>query len=126
MTLALRGGLATEDNQTTGRFMGQTFALETAASPPDTALRSDQCRGNILHVVPSRKMKTDAAAQFPIWKKWPKSALVHGSHPEDRAMSDSYRGTDWMQEPCRSSERKTIGFGGCRSQAIARRSILIP
>ncbi len=136
--LGFAGGiLATEDNQTTGRFMGQTYALETAASPPetalatfealqskgirffavqarmsellaiadaaapdtvifntlapDTALRSEDCRGNILHVVPSRKMKTDAVAQFLIWKKWPKWALIHGSHPEDRALADSYR-----------------------------------
>lgn len=32
---------------------------------------------------------------------------------------NAYRGTDWMQEPCRSCERKTIDFGGCRCQAMA-------
>lgn len=31
----------------------------------------------------------------------------------------AYRGTDWMQEPCRSCERKTVDFGGCRCQAMA-------
>ncbi|MDY8107748.1 pyrroloquinoline quinone biosynthesis protein PqqE [Fulvimarina sp. 2208YS6-2-32] len=31
----------------------------------------------------------------------------------------AYRGTDWMQEPCRSCERKHIDFGGCRCQALA-------
>ena len=32
---------------------------------------------------------------------------------------NAYRGDDWMQEPCRSCERKTIDFGGCRCQALA-------
>lgn len=37
----------------------------------------------------------------------------------DGAAFNAYRGTDWMQEPCRSCERKTIDFGGCRCQAMA-------
>jgi PqqA peptide cyclase len=32
---------------------------------------------------------------------------------------NAYRGFDWMQEPCRSCERRTIDFGGCRCQAFA-------
>lgn len=32
---------------------------------------------------------------------------------------DAYRGTDWMQEPCRSCERREADFGGCRCQALA-------
>jgi len=32
---------------------------------------------------------------------------------------NAYRGTDWMQEPCRSCPRKDIDFGGCRCQALA-------
>ncbi|MFK7751791.1 MAG: pyrroloquinoline quinone biosynthesis protein PqqE [Sedimentitalea sp.] len=35
------------------------------------------------------------------------------------AAFNAYRGTDWMAEPCRSCERKTIDFGGCRCQAMA-------
>lgn len=31
----------------------------------------------------------------------------------------AYRGTDWMREPCRSCERKTLDYGGCRCQALA-------
>jgi pyrroloquinoline quinone biosynthesis protein E len=31
----------------------------------------------------------------------------------------AFRGTDWMQEPCRSCERREIDFGGCRCQAFA-------
>ncbi|BCL26455.1 pyrroloquinoline quinone biosynthesis protein PqqE [Streptomyces aurantiacus] len=30
----------------------------------------------------------------------------------------SFRGTDWMPEPCRSCERREIDFGGCRCQAF--------
>ncbi|MGB0660753.1 MAG: pyrroloquinoline quinone biosynthesis protein PqqE [Mangrovicoccus sp.] len=32
---------------------------------------------------------------------------------------NAYRGEDWMQEPCRSCERKKKDFGGCRCQALA-------
>jgi pyrroloquinoline quinone biosynthesis protein E len=40
----------------------------------------------------------------------------------DRIWHDSegfnrYRGEEWMPEPCRSCERRTIDFGGCRCQA---------
>ncbi|SDG86285.1 pyrroloquinoline quinone biosynthesis protein PqqE [Alloyangia pacifica] len=35
------------------------------------------------------------------------------------AAFNAYRGTDWMQEPCASCERKTVDFGGCRCQAMA-------
>lgn len=31
----------------------------------------------------------------------------------------AFRGTDWMQEPCRSCARRDIDFGGCRCQAMA-------
>jgi pyrroloquinoline quinone biosynthesis protein E len=30
----------------------------------------------------------------------------------------AFRGEDWMQEPCRSCERRGIDFGGCRCQAF--------
>ncbi|GAC1664740.1 MAG: pyrroloquinoline quinone biosynthesis protein PqqE [Candidatus Acidiferrum sp.] len=29
-----------------------------------------------------------------------------------------FRGEDWMQEPCRSCDRRTMDFGGCRCQAL--------
>jgi PqqA peptide cyclase len=28
-----------------------------------------------------------------------------------------FRGEEWMQEPCRSCDRRTVDFGGCRCQA---------
>jgi len=30
----------------------------------------------------------------------------------------AFRGTDWMMEPCKSCERRTQDFGGCRCQAF--------
>jgi pyrroloquinoline quinone biosynthesis protein E len=30
----------------------------------------------------------------------------------------AFRGEDWMRDPCRTCERRTIDFGGCRCQAF--------
>ena len=35
------------------------------------------------------------------------------------AAFNAFRGTNWMPEPCRSCERRSIDFGGCRCQAFA-------
>ena len=129
--------LATEDNTTTGQFLGHTFeSVTVAAAPeeadaaledllaqepqavvivaraddllrltdaigdravvfnagaPDTALRDADCRGNLLHTVPSHNMRADAVAQFAVWKRWPRWYLVHGSNPEDRLLARAYR-----------------------------------
>ncbi len=152
--------LATEDNQTTGQFMGQTYvtevvaatpetalaeferlqdaglrffavqaraeellAISEAAAPntlvfntlaPDTALRSAECRGNILHIAPSRQMQSDAVAQFLIWKKWPRWALIHGSHPEDVALAEAYRASAAKFGAKIVDEREFTDTGGAR------------
>jgi pyrroloquinoline quinone biosynthesis protein E len=31
----------------------------------------------------------------------------------------AYRGDAWLPEPCRSCDRKTVDYGGCRCQAFA-------
>jgi ABC transporter substrate binding protein (PQQ-dependent alcohol dehydrogenase system) len=131
------GRLATADNTTTGRFLGQSFetveasvapeeaveavealiendvrfivaladaettlalagaaagrALILNAQAPDDRLRNEDCRPNLLHVVPSRAMLTDAVAQFLVRKRWTDWFLIHGSHPEDEALADAYR-----------------------------------
>ena len=36
----------------------------------------------------------------------------------ESAAFNRFRGHDWMQEPCRSCDRKDIDFGGCRCQAM--------
>jgi len=131
------GELGTADNQTTGQFMGQTFATEyvttspediaatvdaliadgigfivsladTAqtiaisdaagdramilnAGTPDDALRNENCRANMLHVSPSRAMRTDALAQFLVWKNFRDWFLIHGDHPDDILLAEAYR-----------------------------------
>jgi pyrroloquinoline quinone biosynthesis protein E len=37
----------------------------------------------------------------------------------DSPTFNAFRGIDWMQEPCRSCERREIDWGGCRCQAMA-------
>jgi pyrroloquinoline quinone biosynthesis protein E len=37
---------------------------------------------------------------------------------ESSAAFQKFRGEDWMQEPCRSCDRRTQDFGGCRCQAL--------
>ncbi len=36
---------------------------------------------------------------------------------QNSAAFQAFRGNDWMPEPCRSCDRKSIDFGGCRCQA---------
>jgi pyrroloquinoline quinone biosynthesis protein E len=37
---------------------------------------------------------------------------------ECSAAFQKFRGEDWMQEPCRSCDRREVDFGGCRCQAL--------
>ncbi len=66
-------------------------ALVFNALAQDTALRDDQCRGNLLHTAPSNAMTADAVMQFAVWKKWTDLFLVAGSNPEDEALAGEYR-----------------------------------
>ncbi len=58
---------------------------------PDDALRQQDCRGNVIHVAPSRAMLADALAQYMVWKKWSRWVLIYGSHTEDALLADAYR-----------------------------------
>jgi ABC transporter substrate binding protein (PQQ-dependent alcohol dehydrogenase system) len=60
---------------------------------PDDALRQEQCRANIIHIAPSRRMLTDALGQYLVWKKWTRWVLAYGSHPDDALLADAYRRT---------------------------------
>lgn len=66
-------------------------ALVFNARAPETALRDDMCRGNLLHTAPSHGMLADAVAQFAVWKKWTDWFLIAGSNPEDIALAEAYR-----------------------------------
>jgi ABC transporter substrate binding protein (PQQ-dependent alcohol dehydrogenase system) len=71
-----------------GRAHGMTI-FNLAA--PDDSLRQQDCRGNLIHVAPSRSMLADAVAQYLVWKKWTRWFLVYGSHPGDKSLADAYR-----------------------------------
>jgi ABC transporter substrate binding protein (PQQ-dependent alcohol dehydrogenase system) len=58
---------------------------------PDDALRQKQCRANVIHVAPSRRMLADALGQYLVRRKWTRWVLAQGSHPEDAALADAYR-----------------------------------
>ena len=57
----------------------------------DDRLRSEACRANVLHTIPSRAMLADALAQFLEVKGWTDWFLVVGRHPEDRAFAAAIR-----------------------------------
>ncbi len=50
----------------------------------DDGLRNEQCRANVLHLLPSRAMRADALAQWMMKKRWTKWFLVVGTTPEDK------------------------------------------
>lgn len=61
------------------------------ASATGDRLRGADCRPNLLHTAPSDAMLTDALAQFLAWKRWTRWFLIEGSHPEDKALAESYK-----------------------------------
>lgn len=133
------GRLSVRDNNTTGRFLSQSFTLEELdvavgeyalpgfirmvdagtnffvldvpadvllemsdavrgknivifnVSATDDRLRDEDCRQNIMHIVPSRSMYSDALAQFLVWKKWRNWLLVTGPEERDKLFADAVR-----------------------------------
>jgi ABC transporter substrate binding protein (PQQ-dependent alcohol dehydrogenase system) len=131
--------LALADNQTTGRFLQQTYHLEEAIEPDgegvlaafkrlaaagyrnfvtdlpaalllqladlpeareaaildatstDDRLRAEDCRPNVLHLLPSRAMLADALMQYLAVKQWRRILLVAGPEPADQAYADAVR-----------------------------------
>jgi ABC transporter substrate binding protein (PQQ-dependent alcohol dehydrogenase system) len=67
----------------------RTLIFNIGAS--DDVLREEKCRGNVVHVAPTRSMLADGLAQYLIWKQWRKWFLVLGSHPEDRLWAEALK-----------------------------------
>ncbi|MEY3786728.1 MAG: hypothetical protein RLZ75_935 [Pseudomonadota bacterium] len=57
----------------------------------DDALRNEQCRRNVLHLLPSRAMRSDALAQYMMKKRWTKWFLIIGQAQEDRLFADAIK-----------------------------------
>lgn len=65
----------------------------------DDRLRGKDCRSNVFHIIPSVAQRTDALAQFLIWKKWRRWFVVAGKRSIDQ---------DYVAAIKRSAKR----FGG--------------
>lgn len=57
----------------------------------DDSLRNQDCRNNVLHLLPSRSMRADALAQYMMKKRWAKWLLVVGKRPEDRLYAEAIK-----------------------------------
>jgi ABC transporter substrate binding protein (PQQ-dependent alcohol dehydrogenase system) len=69
---------------------GKSVLLFDAATSDD-ALRAEQCRSEVLHLLPSRAMRADALAQYMMKKRWTKWFLVVGANPEDKLFADAIK-----------------------------------
>jgi ABC transporter substrate binding protein (PQQ-dependent alcohol dehydrogenase system) len=57
----------------------------------DVSLRQENCRKNVMHVVPDRYMLADALAQYLVLQKWTNWLLVYGPTPGDIAYADAIK-----------------------------------
>ncbi len=73
-----------------------------------------------LNVAPDgRVLPCHAAETIPGLEFWSVRDRSLAEIWEENPAFRAFRGTEWMQEPCRSCERKLVDFGGCRCQALA-------
>ena len=73
-----------------------------------------------INVSPSGKaLPCHAAESIPGLEFWNVRDRSLAEIWRDSPAFNAFRGTEWMREPCRSCERRTIDWGGCRCQALA-------
>jgi pyrroloquinoline quinone biosynthesis protein E len=73
-----------------------------------------------LNVTPGGKvLPCHAAESIPGLEFWSVREHSLADIWENSSAFNAFRGTAWMQEPCRSCARRDIDFGGCRCQAFA-------
>lgn len=110
--------VATERLRTEGRLVIDCVLPDYYATFPKPCMGG--WAAQLMNITPSgRALPCHAAETIP--------ALVFDTVREkalsdiwyDGAAFNAFRGTDWMLEPCRSCDRRTIDFGGCRCQAMA-------
>ena len=69
----------------------------------DVSLRQEDCRANVMHVVPDRYMLADALAQYLVKMGWTDWLVVHGSTEADKAYRDAV---------LRAAGGRTVEVGG--------------
>ena len=57
----------------------------------DDEFRSAECRPNLLHMLPSRAMRSDALAQYFVKKRWTEWFIVIGPEPADLLYAQAIR-----------------------------------
>ncbi len=57
----------------------------------DIALRHHDCRKNVFHIPPDFAMRADAIAQYLVWKKWRRWAMIAGERPRDQEFAQALR-----------------------------------
>ncbi|WP_246286412.1 ABC transporter substrate-binding protein [Vreelandella maris] len=57
----------------------------------ENTLRDEECQANVFHTTPSRRMLTDALAQFLGYKQWQDWVLVRGNTDEDQLLAEALR-----------------------------------
>ncbi len=73
-----------------------------------------------LNVTPAGKvLPCHAAESIPGLEFWSVRERALADIWANSPAFNAFRGTAWMQEPCRSCARREIDFGGCRCQAFA-------
>lgn len=79
------GALAVADDATA------KDALFFNVSSGDPALRSEECRANLMHTMPEQAAETDALMQVLAARQWARAVLLVGPHPGDAAQAEAYR-----------------------------------
>jgi pyrroloquinoline quinone biosynthesis protein E len=73
-----------------------------------------------IHMIPDgRVLPCHAATSIPHLRFESVKEKSLGDIWERSPALQAYRGESWMQEPCRSCDRRSVDFGGCRCQAFA-------
>jgi ABC transporter substrate binding protein (PQQ-dependent alcohol dehydrogenase system) len=54
----------------------------------EDALRQEECRSNVFHIIPDYAMRADALAQYLIWKKWPNWFVMRGTTDKDKEYAE--------------------------------------
>ena len=91
-------------------------ALIFNVSAQDDHLRTDDCRANLFHIIPSRAMKADALAQYLAWKRWRNWFLIHGTADADLLMKEA------LERAATKFGAKIVETRAYEYEAMARRT----
>jgi ABC transporter substrate binding protein (PQQ-dependent alcohol dehydrogenase system) len=69
---------------------GRDVLIMNAGSTEDR-LREADCRGNVVHTAPSRRMLADGLGQYLVWKQWRRWLLVRGTAADDEAYAEAMK-----------------------------------